>query len=182
MFISPPDIGVFSWFPSWRTYIITVLYHRTLTHRTYRRRFGTRTRSRFVACANWRLSGATLIKRVRHALVSSGVKKSSGPYKVDGGYIIQSVRLDYTSSSKHTRHWFSAIIKMVKTLPFGDLQVPVPGFGAMGLSFGLGSNLTLEEAEPVLLKAVELGCTFWDTAVSHTVASLESIARDADVT
>jgi aryl-alcohol dehydrogenase-like predicted oxidoreductase len=55
---------------------------------------------------------------------------------------------------------------MVKTLPFGDLQVPVPGFGAMGISFGLGSNLILEQAEPVLLKAIELGCTFWDTAVS----------------
>ena len=36
----------------------------------------------------------------------------------------------------------------------------------MGLSFGLGYNLSLEEAEPVLLKAIELGCTFWDTAVS----------------
>jgi len=56
---------------------------------------------------------------------------------------------------------------MVKTLPFSDLQVPVPGFGAMGISFGLGSNLTLEQAEPVLLKAIELGCTFWDTAVSE---------------
>lgn len=56
---------------------------------------------------------------------------------------------------------------MVKTLPFGDLQVPTPGFGAMGLSFGLGNKLSFEEAEPVLLKAVELGCTFWDTAVSQ---------------
>lgn len=55
---------------------------------------------------------------------------------------------------------------MVKTLPFGDLEVPSPGFGAMGISFGLGSDLSLEEAEPVLLKAIELGCTFWDTAVS----------------
>ena len=55
---------------------------------------------------------------------------------------------------------------MVKTLPLGDIQVPTPGFGAMGMSFGLGSNLSLEEAEPVLLKAIELGCTFWDTAVS----------------
>jgi aryl-alcohol dehydrogenase-like predicted oxidoreductase len=55
---------------------------------------------------------------------------------------------------------------MVKFLPFGDLQVPSPGFRAMGLSFGLGTNLSLEEAEPVLLKAIELGCTFWDTAVS----------------
>ena len=55
---------------------------------------------------------------------------------------------------------------MVLTLPFDELQVPSPGFGAMGISFGLGNNLSLEEAEPVLLKAIELGCTFWDTAVS----------------
>lgn len=54
---------------------------------------------------------------------------------------------------------------MVQTIPFGSIQVPVPGYGAMGLSHGLGSNLSLEEAEPVLLKAIELGCTFWDTAV-----------------
>lgn len=54
---------------------------------------------------------------------------------------------------------------MPATLPFADIQVPSPGFGAMGLSFGLGSDLSLEEAEPVLLKAIELGCTFWDTAV-----------------
>lgn len=54
---------------------------------------------------------------------------------------------------------------MVKTLHFSDIKVPTPGFGAMGISFGLGSNLTLEQAEPVLLKAIELGCTFWDTAV-----------------
>ena len=56
---------------------------------------------------------------------------------------------------------------MAKTAAFNDTQVPIPGFGAMGLSFGLGSNLSLEEAEPVLLKAIELGCTFWDTAVSQ---------------
>ena len=56
---------------------------------------------------------------------------------------------------------------MVKTLSFGGITVPTPGFGAMGISFGLGNNLSLEEAEPVLLKAVELGCTFWDTAVSR---------------
>ena len=55
---------------------------------------------------------------------------------------------------------------MVKALSFGDFQLPSLGFGAMGLSHGLGSNLSLEEAEPVLLKAIELGCTFWDTAVS----------------
>lgn len=54
---------------------------------------------------------------------------------------------------------------MVKSVPFGELTVPSPGFGAMGISFGLGNNLSLEQAEPVLLKAIELGCTFWDTAV-----------------
>ena len=56
---------------------------------------------------------------------------------------------------------------MVKTLPLGDILVNSPGFGAMGLSHGFGSNLSLEEAEPVLLKAIELGCTFWDTAVIY---------------
>ncbi|KAF8846486.1 Aldo/keto reductase [Acephala macrosclerotiorum] len=49
---------------------------------------------------------------------------------------------------------------MVKTLPFADIEVPAPGFGAMGLSFGLGNKLGYEQAEPVLLKAIELGCTF----------------------
>ncbi|OJJ00931.1 hypothetical protein ASPVEDRAFT_40438 [Aspergillus versicolor CBS 583.65] len=64
---------------------------------------------------------------------------------------------------------------MVKTLPFADLHVPSPGFGAMGLSFGLGSNLSLEEAEPVLLKAIELGCTFWDTAVVYQAGVNEKL-------
>lgn len=56
---------------------------------------------------------------------------------------------------------------MANSLPFGNIQVPVPGFGAMGLSYGLGTNLDFDQAEPVLLKAIELGCTFWDTAVCH---------------
>ncbi|KAJ5371488.1 uncharacterized protein N7496_007580 [Penicillium cataractarum] len=51
---------------------------------------------------------------------------------------------------------------MVQSSPFATTTVPSPGFGAMGLSF----RPSLEEAEPVLLKAVELGCTLWDTAVS----------------
>lgn len=59
---------------------------------------------------------------------------------------------------------------MVQTANFRGVQVPVPGFGAMGLSFGLGSDLSLEEAEPVLLKAIELGCAFWDTAVSKDLS------------
>ncbi|OQD59968.1 hypothetical protein PENPOL_c035G10710 [Penicillium polonicum] len=67
---------------------------------------------------------------------------------------------------------------MVKTLPFGDIQIPTPGFGAMGLSFGLGSNLSLEQAEPVLLKAIELGCTFWDTAVVYQAGVNEKLLGD----
>ncbi|KAL4945289.1 hypothetical protein BDV06DRAFT_231182 [Aspergillus oleicola] len=67
---------------------------------------------------------------------------------------------------------------MVKTLPFADLHVPSPGFGAMGISFGLGSNLSLEQAEPVLLKAIELGCTFWDTAVVYQAGVNEKLLGD----
>ncbi|KAF2719842.1 Aldo/keto reductase [Polychaeton citri CBS 116435] len=67
---------------------------------------------------------------------------------------------------------------MVQSLPFGSVQVPVPGFGAMGLSFALGNNLSLEEAEPVLLKAIELGCTFWDTAVVYRAGVNEKLLGD----
>jgi aryl-alcohol dehydrogenase-like predicted oxidoreductase len=67
---------------------------------------------------------------------------------------------------------------MVKTLPFQDIHVPVPGFGAMGLSHGYGSNLSLEEASPVLLKALELGCTFWDTAVLYQAGVNEKLLGD----
>jgi aryl-alcohol dehydrogenase-like predicted oxidoreductase len=64
---------------------------------------------------------------------------------------------------------------MVKTFQFQDVQVQSPGFGCMGLSFGLGTNLSLEEAEPVLLKAIELGCTFWDTAVVYQAGVNEKL-------
>ncbi|KAL4882386.1 NADP-dependent oxidoreductase domain-containing protein [Aspergillus karnatakaensis] len=67
---------------------------------------------------------------------------------------------------------------MVKTLPFANIEVPSPGFGAMGMSFGLGSNLSLEQAEPVLLKAIELGCTFWDTAVVYQAGVNEKLLGD----
>ncbi|KAM0325808.1 hypothetical protein ACHAQA_007110 [Verticillium albo-atrum] len=67
---------------------------------------------------------------------------------------------------------------MVHTIPFGDIEVPSPGFGAMGLSFGMGSDLSLEQAEPVLLKAIELGCTFWDTAVVYQAGVNEKLLGD----
>ncbi|CAN8103194.1 unnamed protein product [Discula destructiva] len=67
---------------------------------------------------------------------------------------------------------------MVKTVPFADIQVPAPGYGAMGLNTGLGYNLTADEAEPVLLKAIELGCTFWDTAVIYAAGMNEKLLGD----
>jgi aryl-alcohol dehydrogenase-like predicted oxidoreductase len=67
---------------------------------------------------------------------------------------------------------------MVHTLPFQNISVPSPGFGAMGLSFGLGSDLSLEQAEPVLLKAIEIGCTFWDTAVVYQAGVNEKLLGD----
>ncbi|CAG9948161.1 unnamed protein product [Clonostachys rosea f. rosea IK726] len=67
---------------------------------------------------------------------------------------------------------------MVHSLPFGGQQVPVPGFGAMGLSSAMGSDLSLGQAEPVLLKAVELGCTFWDTAVAYKNGANEQLLGD----
>ncbi|KAL4789685.1 aldo/keto reductase [Aspergillus venezuelensis] len=67
---------------------------------------------------------------------------------------------------------------MVNILPLGDEQVANPGFGAMGLSCGMGSDLNLEQSEPVLLKAVELGCTFWDTAVAYKNGENERLLGD----
>lgn len=55
---------------------------------------------------------------------------------------------------------------MVKTLPFADIAVPVPGFGAMGFSQSYGPAKD-EESLQTLAKAVELGCTFWDSAVVY---------------
>ncbi|KAI0399762.1 NADP-dependent oxidoreductase domain-containing protein [Xylaria palmicola] len=67
---------------------------------------------------------------------------------------------------------------MAHTFSLADIEVPSPGFGAMGMSHGLGSNLSLEEAEPVLLKAIELGCTFWDTAVVYHAGVNEKLLGD----
>ncbi|KAI8202063.1 Aldo-keto reductase yakc [Colletotrichum sp. SAR 10_65] len=64
------------------------------------------------------------------------------------------------------------------TLPFSDIQVQVPGFGAMGLSSAMGSDLSYDQAEPVLLRAVERGCTFWDTAVAYKNGANEQLLGD----
>ncbi|KAI6821900.1 putative aldo-keto reductase [Hortaea werneckii] len=69
---------------------------------------------------------------------------------------------------------------MARTTKFGTtgVEVSTPGFGAMGISFGLGNNLSLEQAEPVLLKAIERGCTFWDTAVVYQAGVNEKLLGD----
>ncbi|KAJ5937110.1 hypothetical protein N7466_003560 [Penicillium verhagenii] len=67
---------------------------------------------------------------------------------------------------------------MVKTLSIGGRQVPVPGFGAMGLNSAMGTDLDLAQSEPVLLKAIELGCTFWDTAVAYKNGENEKLLGD----
>ncbi|KAJ7167416.1 NADP-dependent oxidoreductase domain-containing protein [Mycena crocata] len=60
---------------------------------------------------------------------------------------------------------------MVKTVPFTNIQVPA-------LEILYGNTLTLEEAEPVLLKVLELGCTFWDTAVVYGLGMNEKLIGD----
>ncbi|CAI7620599.1 unnamed protein product [Penicillium bialowiezense] len=67
---------------------------------------------------------------------------------------------------------------MVKTLLLGDQQVSVPGFGAMGLNSAMGTDFNYEQSEPVLSKAVELGCTFWDTAVAYKNGENEKLIGD----
>ncbi|KAF2759453.1 Aldo/keto reductase [Pseudovirgaria hyperparasitica] len=67
---------------------------------------------------------------------------------------------------------------MVKSIPFRGITVPSPGFGAMGISMGCGTNLSPKQAEPVLLKAIELGCTFWDTAVVYRAGMNEKLLGD----
>jgi len=59
------------------------------------------------------------------------------------------------------------VMTPVTSQKIGDTSVPLPGFGCMGLSHGYSKSLSLEEAEPILLRALELGCTHWDTAVVY---------------
>ncbi|KAL4868426.1 hypothetical protein BDV12DRAFT_209240 [Aspergillus spectabilis] len=58
---------------------------------------------------------------------------------------------------------------MVKTLPFGDQQVPVPGFGAMGLNSAMGTDLDLEQSEPVAYKNGENEKLLGDFIKKHNV-------------
>ncbi|KAE8543009.1 hypothetical protein D1P53_000496 [Cryptococcus gattii VGV] len=66
---------------------------------------------------------------------------------------------------------------MPQQLKFQDISVPVPGFGCMGFSMGYGpaddnvSKITLK-------KALDLGCTFWDSAVVYGKGHNEKLLGD----
>merc|ERR1712072_948227 len=76
----------------------------------------------------------------------------------------------------HTHvHKMAKAIKMIK---LADRQVPAVGSGAMGMSFGLSTNVNYEQAEPVLKRALDLGCVFWDTAVVYAAGINEKLLGD----
>ncbi|KAK4704947.1 hypothetical protein P7C70_g1253, partial [Phenoliferia sp. Uapishka_3] len=52
---------------------------------------------------------------------------------------------------------------MPSTIDLDGTALPVPGFGAMGLSAFYGPT-DLEQSKKTLRKAIEIGCTFWNTA------------------
>jgi aryl-alcohol dehydrogenase-like predicted oxidoreductase len=59
------------------------------------------------------------------------------------------------------------------------LEVSALGFGAMGLSFGLGPAADEQEAIALLRSAVELGVTFFDTAECYGPFTNEALVGEA---
>ena len=53
---------------------------------------------------------------------------------------------------------------MEKRILGRDLEVSEIGFGCMGMSHAYGTVSTQKEAEELIAKAVDCGCTFFDTA------------------
>lgn len=60
----------------------------------------------------------------------------------------------------------------MSTQAFQDIQVHSPGFGAMSLAGSYGPS-DPEEAQKVLKRALDLGCTFWDTALVYGMGANE---------
>ena len=60
--------------------------------------------------------------------------------------------------------------KMEKRILGKDLEVSEIGFGCMGMSHAYGTVSTLREAEELIAKAVDCGCTFFDTAEIYGTA------------
>ncbi|KAL1412390.1 hypothetical protein Q8F55_000135 [Vanrija albida] len=63
---------------------------------------------------------------------------------------------------------------MVKTAKFANLEIPVPGFGAMGMSTAFGPSDD-DESLKTLKHALDIGCTFWDSAVVYGAGHNESL-------
>ncbi len=61
----------------------------------------------------------------------------------------------------------------------GGLEVSAIGFGAMGLSFGLGPATDKREAIALLRAAVERGVTFFDTAEAYGPFTNEALVGEA---
>ena len=51
-----------------------------------------------------------------------------------------------------------------------DLQVSTIGYGCMGMSHAYGTVSTQKEAEQLIEKAIDCGCTFFDTAEIYGTA------------
>ncbi|GAA6041816.1 hypothetical protein JCM8097_007175 [Rhodosporidiobolus ruineniae] len=74
---------------------------------------------------------------------------------------------------------------MVRTIRNDDsLTVPVPGYGAMGLSQGYG-EANDDQSKEVLREAIKIGCTFWNTATiygadSHNEKLIGEVLREGN--
>lgn len=61
------------------------------------------------------------------------------------------------------------------TINFHGVQVPTIGFGAMGLSAMLYGSPNDDESKKTLRKAIEIGCTFWDTSDIYSFGENEAL-------
>lgn len=59
---------------------------------------------------------------------------------------------------------------MIKRILGKDLEVSAIGYGCMGMSHAYGTASTKKEAEELIEKAIDLGCTFFDTAEIYGTA------------
>ncbi|KAL8277541.1 hypothetical protein RQP46_010096 [Phenoliferia psychrophenolica] len=62
-----------------------------------------------------------------------------------------------------------------KTVQLGSLLLPAPGFGAMGLSTYYGDRPDEEISKATLRKAIDLGCTVWNTSDAYANGINESL-------
>jgi aryl-alcohol dehydrogenase-like predicted oxidoreductase len=67
----------------------------------------------------------------------------------------------------------------MQTRRLGELKVSAVGFGAMGFSHGYGPGPDDDEAERLMREAVDLGCTFFDTAEGYGAGENERLVGRA---